>query len=565
MRHKYLLTIIVIFCIMLSWMSLIFSDTNSISIEEGREKAHFVAKMRWGDQVKINNGITFYDQQNNPLAYMFAIYRGERAFPAENVIMANVAKARTDRLRAEERLEQAIATNNIRQIQFAQQEIENAWQRMRDEKKFATVVVSANPPYSAIEAYSGLPLNFVAFADAEDRAAMYFGSTSKFIKVQNIMTGLFGYYSVFRSNNETCWINLKTLDNDTEVPFGELEFDPQAPVTKDKNDQHIFPNLMAEVPPFEYKISGVPDYQSSYRHCAQYAAGRILGYWHSRGYPRLIYKGNPSNPGTKDCNPATTDSSGYNFLCWCELADAMHWSPSGTPINMIHVGIIDLCNDRRNYSFQSVQMGPAAPDAQYTFIRSEIRAGRSFVYTLKYSTYGGGSGYHSVSLIGYGADLYDSFHPDLNNAMEKASSAQVAWFYICHDNNSTTGVDVYLYWSNFMSNAYIHTIVPGGSYNLSTSSKPGSIIKRDVNFPNPFNPETNIAFELSEPSVVDITITNVTGNVIKKIELGKLQHGSHQVKWNGDTDSGAKATTGVYFYQIQAGKSKQTGRMLLIK
>jgi len=85
------------------------------------------------------------------------------------------------------------------------------------------------------------------------------------------------------------------------------------------------------------------------------------------------------------------------------------------------------------------------------------------------------------------------------------------------------------------------------------------------NFPNPFNPETSIAFELSKPSQVEVIITNLSGNVVKKIELGNLQTGRHQVKWSGETATGAQATTGVYFYQIQAGKNKQTGRMLLIK
>lgn len=72
------------------------------------------------------------------------------------------------------------------------------------------------------------------------------------------------------------------------------------------------------------------------------------------------------------------------------------------------------------------------------------------------------------------------------------------------------------------------------------------------NFPNPFNPSTNLIYSLSEESIVNITIYNLLGEIIKEFNIGRQSSGAHQVQWNGDNLNGVKASSGVYFIRFKA-------------
>ena len=79
------------------------------------------------------------------------------------------------------------------------------------------------------------------------------------------------------------------------------------------------------------------------------------------------------------------------------------------------------------------------------------------------------------------------------------------------------------------------------------------------NYPNPFNPETVIGFNLVEASDYELTIYNVTGQVVD-VFSGSADAGSHQVKWNA-----SNVASGVYFYKLNAGNFTETKKMVLLK
>lgn len=85
------------------------------------------------------------------------------------------------------------------------------------------------------------------------------------------------------------------------------------------------------------------------------------------------------------------------------------------------------------------------------------------------------------------------------------------------------------------------------------------------NFPNPFNPETTIQFNLPIASEVNITIYDVTGKKVKALMNQKLEAGSHKVKWNGTNIYGQSVTSGVYLYKFNTSKFKEIKKMLLLK
>jgi hypothetical protein len=90
------------------------------------------------------------------------------------------------------------------------------------------------------------------------------------------------------------------------------------------------------------------------------------------------------------------------------------------------------------------------------------------------------------------------------------------------------------------------------------------------NFPNPFNPETWIPYDLSEPGEVTLTIYNVRGVVVRELKLGHKPAGIYQsrsraIHWDGRNMFGEKVATGVYFYTLTAGDFTATRKMLIRK
>jgi len=84
-------------------------------------------------------------------------------------------------------------------------------------------------------------------------------------------------------------------------------------------------------------------------------------------------------------------------------------------------------------------------------------------------------------------------------------------------------------------------------------------------YPNPFNPETTIAYRLQGQSEVKIDIYNIAGQYIKTLVNARQQTGLHSVKWNGKDRQGASQASGVYFVQMVAGSFRQVNRMILLR
>ena len=84
-------------------------------------------------------------------------------------------------------------------------------------------------------------------------------------------------------------------------------------------------------------------------------------------------------------------------------------------------------------------------------------------------------------------------------------------------------------------------------------------------YPNPFNPTTTIAFELSQDSKVIISIYNIKGQKVKTLTNKPYTKGAHSVIWNGKDKTGKSVSSGVYFYKITAGKNAVVKKMLLLK
>ncbi|MCK5381406.1 MAG: T9SS type A sorting domain-containing protein, partial [Candidatus Latescibacteria bacterium] len=85
------------------------------------------------------------------------------------------------------------------------------------------------------------------------------------------------------------------------------------------------------------------------------------------------------------------------------------------------------------------------------------------------------------------------------------------------------------------------------------------------NFPNPFNPETSIRYTLPYATAVRLVIYNSSGQLVRTLVDGAQSMGVHSVSWNGETDSGVRAASGIYFYKLQAGSFDQIRRMVFLR
>lgn len=99
----------------------------------------------------------------------------------------------------------------------------------------------------------------------------------------------------------------------------------------------------------------------------------------------------------------------------------------------------------------------------------------------------------------------------------------------------------------------------------SAKSTPAFSTKLSHNTPNPFNPQTTISFELKDPTRVNLAIFDVAGRLVRELVSESLPAGPHSVVWDGTNANGSRAASGMYFYQMTAGKTVMTKRMLLLK
>jgi len=113
----------------------------------------------------------------------------------------------------------------------------------------------------------------------------------------------------------------------------------------------------------------------------------------------------------------------------------------------------------------------------------------------------------------------------------------------------------------------------GISLSSPSAVKSGEILKEVSpdyilysNYPNPFNPITTISFNLAESSLLNLSIFDVNGRLVKSLISQTIcEAGFFSMDWDGTDHTGKKVSSGVYFYKIKAGTFSDTKKMLFIK
>ena len=91
-----------------------------------------------------------------------------------------------------------------------------------------------------------------------------------------------------------------------------------------------------------------------------------------------------------------------------------------------------------------------------------------------------------------------------------------------------------------------------------------------ANYPNPFNPETWIPYQLAESAEVTLTIYDMNGQLVRRLAMGHQAAGMYQSRsraayWDGRNQLGEPVASGLYFYTLTAGEFTATQRMVILK
>ncbi|MBK8549814.1 MAG: T9SS type A sorting domain-containing protein [Ignavibacteria bacterium] len=169
----------------------------------------------------------------------------------------------------------------------------------------------------------------------------------------------------------------------------------------------------------------------------------------------------------------------------------------------------------------------------------------------------------------------DNSDNELGFIIARREEGQMLFQYI-----DTVGLDILTYQEVGLTpdNVYYYKVCSYNTFGLSDftntvagrTAKSTNIVSQNVkipegyflgdNFPNPFNPSTNIKFSITEKSFVKLVIYNSSGKEVDRLLNQSLLAGTYQLKWNAENQ-----TSGVYFYRIETENFSAIKKMILIK
>ena len=100
--------------------------------------------------------------------------------------------------------------------------------------------------------------------------------------------------------------------------------------------------------------------------------------------------------------------------------------------------------------------------------------------------------------------------------------------------------------------------------NISTSAPPARALDLSV-APNPFNPRTSIRFTVPGVADAQLDVFDARGRHVRTLLESRIEAGEHRVVWDGRTDGGGLAASGVYHARLRAGSTTETVRMVLVR
>jgi len=158
------------------------------------------------------------------------------------------------------------------------------------------------------------------------------------------------------------------------------------------------------------------------------------------------------------------------------------------------------------------------------------------------------------------------FNPDAASEVENGTVMKIAFTV----KNHVAGKGA-LILENMQDDFAKSTLIPGSFStpgvavaNLATDAVPAAYTL-EPNYPNPFNLETRIRYQLPESGRVNLAIYNALGQKIATLVSQNQPAGTYEIKWNGLDDSGFTATSGIYLVRLEVNEFSALNKLLLLK
>ena len=119
----------------------------------------------------------------------------------------------------------------------------------------------------------------------------------------------------------------------------------------------------------------------------------------------------------------------------------------------------------------------------------------------------------------------------------------------------------HLYSYHFLQSTYPTLSLDEWDISSNISNK----IHVGYNYPNPFNPITNIKYEIYKEEFVKVIVHDILGNTVNSLFKKKQTSGVKLLQWDATDNYGRQVPAGVYFYSIEAGDYRQTKKMILLR
>jgi hypothetical protein len=161
----------------------------------------------------------------------------------------------------------------------------------------------------------------------------------------------------------------------------------------------------------------------------------------------------------------------------------------------------------------------------------------------------GGGAWRTEAMAGAGGDLYEATIPGSSEA------TTVDYYVLARD---ATGRE-----------EGSPRVAPAAWHSFPTAPSTGTPLAARLGapsaFPNPFTTETRFAFELRFPEHVQLSVHDVSGRRVRRLEDGVRGAGRTELVWDGRDDAGRPVASGVYFYRLQAAGIVYTRPVVLTK
>ena len=152
--------------------------------------------------------------------------------------------------------------------------------------------------------------------------------------------------------------------------------------------------------------------------------------------------------------------------------------------------------------------------------------------------------------------------------MSLGDTQEVVIAYVAGISNHRLGsISVMKYYAQVVRNVYPHTgfLAQFGEEELPKPPPVPQDYALRQNFPNPFNPSTEIEYSIPIDAAVKLTVYDLLGRELRVFHQGNKRAGTYKVTWDGKDASGQELRTGVYFYRLEAGHVQLAKKMMLVR